>query len=216
MIGKDIIKNPTPTGIIKPVAKAVAQQTDNYYGLLKGNVRLKQDRQILRDLVAEKKRKKGLALDQQVRSQVAEKNKQIAELMKTNPVQAAEMLRKLPGQILRQRVDMGKAGKPEHRKAEWNKRDTLQLMYGGPAGIIGTAIRHKRQNDINDLEDEYKQLESEGYGIPKKNVFVRISVRPLKGHGSVRRIGQFYPILDIVRKLKKNHETFKYLNGINE
>jgi len=64
--------------------------------------------------------------------------------------------------------DVKKAGKEAagKRRMKWDGNDTWQLLYGGPIGLIGSAVRHKRQNDIYDLEDEYHQLEDEGYGYP--------------------------------------------------
>lgn len=60
------------------------------------------------------------------------------------------------------------AKRPTAARMKWDKTDTRNLLYGGPWGIIATGIRHKRQNDINDLEAQYKKLVAEGYGMRKK------------------------------------------------
>lgn len=60
-IGAQILKKPTPTGILKPVAKAVANQGQLYTGNIKNNTLLRKQRKILNELVDEKIARKARA-----------------------------------------------------------------------------------------------------------------------------------------------------------
>ena len=130
-IGKDIIAKPSLKGILPNVGKAALREVNVYKDMITGNSQLRKERQILEDLVREKRKKKAAALG-------------ISE------------------EEVKKRADESRGGK--HRKEKWNGTDTRNLMWGGPWGLIATGVRHKRQNDINDLEDEFTQLENEGYG----------------------------------------------------
>lgn len=181
MLGKQMIQNPTLKGIAKPAAEAVGLQLGNYVGTIRNNKRLKQERRILRELVKEKKQNKGRILDQKAREGLAVAKTNFAEMMKTDPTQAILQANKAVKSLINMRLDQ-RAGKPAKRRTKWNGNDTMQLLYGGPIGLISTGIRHKRQNDVNALEDEYKLLQSQGYGSIKDAVksLVRLRIRPLR------------------------------------
>ena len=137
MLGKQMVQNPTLKGIAKPAAEAVGLQLGNYVSTFRNNKRLKQERRILRELVKEKKQNKGRILDQKAREGLAAAKANFEEMMKTDPVQAIAQANKAVKSIVNMRLDQ-RAGKPENRRTKWNRNDTMQLLYGGPIGIINT------------------------------------------------------------------------------
>lgn len=183
-LGKSIAADANP----KTIGKAALHQVGTYVGMAKNNARLRRERKILRQLVEEKRGKRNEArareyVDDQkaqlkTRLNDMDRAAEIAKTKVTDPDKAAEMqqafeedqrVRRAKAQeIARERNIRNMAGKRQPRRTGWDSEDTKNLAYGGPWGLIASAVRHKRQNDINDLEDEYKQLEEQGYGRFKR------------------------------------------------
>ena len=180
LLGKDIISDAN----VKTIGKAALHQLGTFANMAKNNAQLRRERKILRELVEEKRRARNTTRAKefiqdrrdalQNRMNDMSRAVEIAKTKIVDPDSAAEMQRAFneeqrirqakAQEVMRQRAVRDKAGKREKRRTSWDSEDTKNLAYGGPWGLIASAVRHKRQNDINDLEDEYKQLEEQGYG----------------------------------------------------
>lgn len=229
--GKDVLENP-----FSALLHGAKSTFSNIVGVAKSNNQLRKERKVLREMVEEKKRNKRMHLQMRARSNQQQRQKErmknmrslqnmretYSELKDKDPARAKEYLETMTQQIqstadsfnpitdfqqtARDMKPVETAPKRKKRRLAMDMEDTKQLLMNPLVGAIATGVRHKRQNDIYDLEDEYMQLEDEGYG--SKHFVKPFAPERFVGGSAFVRDDEF---LD---KLQNTRKDFNFLNSV--
>lgn len=231
-IGKDVLENP-----FSALLHGSMSTLSNIAGVAKSNSQLRKERKVLRDMVEEKKRNRRFLLQMQAGKNQRQRQKDriksmralqnmretYTELKDKDPARAKEYMETMTQQIqstankfnpiddfkqtVHDMIPVSTAPKREKRRLAMDMEDAKQLLMNPLIGAIATGVRHKRQNDIYDLEDEYMQLEDEGYG----------SKHFVKPFAPERFVGgsTFVHDNEFIDKLRNARMNFNFLNSIH-